>query len=130
MCTLSREPRADRELYDCRQRLLCGRDSYRQYAPTVDAGPVYTIPQSTPFTLSAIGSDANSGDQITFAWEELILAHLRRQAPTTAPGHSSDSFGPLSNPSRTFPSHQHDPRRNTSGTGEALPTTRDDELSG
>lgn len=70
--------------------------------PTVDAGPVYTIPHGTPFTLSALGSDPD-GDQITFAWEEFDLGSP--SPPNTDDGSRPifRSFGHLSNPSRTFP---------------------------
>lgn len=89
--------------------------------PTVDAGPAYTIPHGTPFTLGALGSDAN-GDQITFAWEEYDLG-----APS--PPHTDDgtrplfrSFGHLSNPSRTFPSLS-TLLGGTPALGDTLPTT-------
>jgi hypothetical protein len=71
-------------------------------APVVDAGPTYTIPQGTPFTLGALGSDAD-GDDLTFCWEEFDLG-------SPAPPDTDDgsrpifrSFAPTSNPSRTFP---------------------------
>lgn len=71
-------------------------------APVVDAGPTYTIPQGTPFTLGALGSDAN-GDDLTFCWEEFDLG-------SPAPPDTDDgsrpifrSFAPTSNPLRTFP---------------------------
>lgn len=37
--------------------------------PTVSAGPDYTIPRGTPFTLVASGSDADAGDVLTYNWE-------------------------------------------------------------
>src|SRR4029453_15625537 len=37
--------------------------------PTVNAGSDFTIPKSTPFTLTATGSDVN-GDSPTTCWEE------------------------------------------------------------
>lgn len=39
-------------------------------APTVSAGANYTIPASTPFVLTATGSDPN-GDTLTYCWEEM-----------------------------------------------------------
>lgn len=86
--------------------------------PTVDAGPVYTIPHGTPFTLSALGSDAD-GDEVRFSWEQYDLG-----APS--PPHTDDgtrplfrSGGPIDNPSRTF-------LNAASGVltpGDTLPTT-------
>ena len=48
--------------------------------PTVGAGPDYTIPQSTPFTLTATSSDAN-GDFLNYAWEEMDLGRLPHLNP-------------------------------------------------
>ena len=91
--------------------------------PTVDAGPIYTIPQSTPFTLGAIGSDANSGDQITFAWEEYDLGAPSPPSIDDGTRPLFRSFGHLSNPSRTFPSLSTILGGIPPGPGEALPTT-------
>lgn len=55
--------------------------------PTVEAGVNYTIPQSTPYKLTATGSDAN-GDALTYCWEQYNLG-----SATTAP--TQYSTGPL-----------------------------------
>lgn len=39
-------------------------------APSADAGPDFTVPKSTPFTLKGTASDAE-GDAMTFTWEQL-----------------------------------------------------------
>ncbi len=38
--------------------------------PTASAGLDYTIPKSTPFMLTAVGTDAN-GDALTYNWEQM-----------------------------------------------------------
>jgi hypothetical protein len=90
-------------------------------APAVDAGPAYTIPQGTPFTLGALGSDAN-GDDLTFCWEEFDLGAA--SPPSTDDGSRPifRSFAPVSNPSRTFP-RVSDILNGFPAFGESLPVT-------
>lgn len=70
--------------------------------PTVNAGSNYTIPQNTPFTLTATGSDPD-GDALTYAWEEYDLGNPG--PPNTDDGFRPifRSFAPVTSPSRTFP---------------------------
>jgi uncharacterized protein (TIGR03437 family) len=89
--------------------------------PTVDAGPIYTIPMGTPFILTATGGDPD-GDATTFGWEEFDLG-------TPAPPNTDDgsrpifrSFAPVSSPSRMFPQLQ-DVLSGFASMGESLPTT-------
>jgi hypothetical protein len=40
------------------------------HAPTASAGADYTIPSSTPFVLTAAGTDADATDVLTYCWEQ------------------------------------------------------------
>ncbi len=75
--------------------------------PTVSTAPAFTIPASTPFKLSATGSDAN-GDALTYVWEQFDAGGT---TGTTGPTFADTGVGPLfrnfiptADPTRTFPS--------------------------
>ncbi len=82
--------------------------------PTVNAGADYTIPRNTPFTLTATGSDSDSGDtaNLTYSWEQMdagganygqgSFSDVGDPSTTTRP--IFRPFEPGASPARTFPS--------------------------
>lgn len=91
-------------------------------APIVSAGANYSIPQNTPFTLTATGSDPD-GDPITFGWEERDLgASTTLGAVDNGSSPLFRSWNPTTNPSRTFP-RLLNLLNNSLPVGEVMPTT-------
>ncbi len=79
--------------------------------PLVDAGPsIYHIPLSTPFRMTAVGSDANPGDQLTYCWEQYDVDQANAVSlasnPTSGTHPLFMSFLPDTNPTRVFPRMQ------------------------
>ena len=83
--------------------------------PTVDAGPARTIPKLTPFTVTALGTDADAADvpNLRFVWEQLDSGGSLYPNPPYGdqPGDPATttrplfrSFPPTADRSRTFPS--------------------------
>jgi len=73
--------------------------------PSADAGSNYTIPKGTAFVLEGSGSDANSGDVLTYCWEQ----YDENNASTTYPsvnatsGVAFRSYSPTTSTDRYFP---------------------------
>ncbi len=85
--------------------------------PTVSAGPSFTVPRLTPFTLTATGNDADPADvpNLLYSWEQYDLApSASGQLGTPANTYDVDTDGvlrplfraysPVASNSRTFPS--------------------------
>ena len=72
--------------------------------PTINAGLDYVIPANTPFALTAVGNDSDSGDTLTYSWEELDRGPAQ-SLPLTDNGFSPlfRAFAPTEDPTRVFP---------------------------
>ncbi len=90
--------------------------------PTVDAGLTYTIPQSTPFMLTASGNDPD-GDTLTYNWEQFDLGNPG--PPNTDDGTRPifRSLAPSPDPARLFPSLQNILCPQCVTLGQSLPLT-------
>ncbi len=91
--------------------------------PTVNAGADFVIPDQTPFELTAIGSDADAGDVLTYSWEQRDLG-AQRDVNGTDNGSSPifRSWDPTTNSTRTFP-RLTNLLAGSTVIGEQLPTT-------
>ncbi len=89
--------------------------------PTVEAGPNYTIPRSTPFALTAVGSDMD-GDTLTYTWEQMDNgAASSPPVATNTVGPVFRSFKGTTSPTRVFP-RLVDIINNVTPTWEKLPS--------
>ncbi len=90
--------------------------------PTVNAGLNYVIPTNTPFELTAVGSDPDSGNVLTYSWEQRDLGS---SAGLSTPDNGSSplfrTWLPTTSPIRVFP-RLSSLVNNTLPTGEKLPT--------
>ena len=90
--------------------------------PTVQAGPNFTIPASTPFKLTAAGSDLDGGDVLTYNWEQRDLGPQRDvNASDNGSSPLFRSWEATTSPVRYLPRLQ-DLVNNTTVVGETLPT--------
>jgi Metallo-peptidase family M12B Reprolysin-like/Fibronectin type III domain len=74
--------------------------------PTINAGLDYVIPRSTPFALTASGTDADAGDVLTYTWEQydnFATGSATVPSATSTSGPQFRSVTYSTNPTRTFP---------------------------
>ena len=84
------------------------------HIPTVNGGTDFTIPQNTPFTLTASGGDADAGDvpNLRYVWEQYDAGGSNYANPPYDDGLDTAAstrpifrpFSPTVSSSRTFPS--------------------------
>lgn len=73
---------------------------------SVAGGIIFDIPKQTPFSLTAIGSDAN-GDTLTYDWQQYDLGASTTAVPNTDSDGARPIFRPYlpsTSPTRIFPS--------------------------
>ncbi|WP_075341610.1 reprolysin-like metallopeptidase [Tenacibaculum agarivorans] len=91
--------------------------------PVANAGSNYTIPRGTPFVLTGSATDADSGDVLSYCWEQID----ENNASTTNPsvnatsGVAFRSYPPSANTSRYFPRLETVKTGATSWRWEAVP---------
>lgn len=91
--------------------------------PTVDAGSNYTIPRGTPFVLDGTASDADSGDVLTYCWEQFNVGSPSNTNPSVnnTSGAAFRSFNPSLDSKRYFPRLETIKTGATSWQWEAVP---------
>ncbi|PCE66123.1 reprolysin-like metallopeptidase [Sediminicola luteus] len=73
--------------------------------PLVNGGTDHTIPAGTAFVLTATGSDIDSGDVLTYTWEQINSGLVPKSAfgPENTAGANFRSLPPNTSPQRYFP---------------------------
>ena len=91
--------------------------------PTANAGSDYTIPKGTPFVLNGSGTDANSGDVLTYCWEQYNTGTSSTTNPSVnaTSGPAFRSFSPTTDTKRYFPRLETIKAGSTSWQWEAVP---------
>lgn len=91
--------------------------------PVVDAGLNYTIPRGTPFILEGSATDADTGDVLSYVWEQIDENNASSTLPSTTAttGVAFRSYEPTTNPDRYLPRLQTIKAGATSWQWEAVP---------
>ncbi|WP_100613569.1 zinc-dependent metalloprotease [Confluentibacter citreus] len=74
-------------------------------SPIANAGNNYTIPQGTPYVLKGSATDSNSGDNLTYTWEQIdngIVTSANFSSSLTS-GSINRSLPPSISPNRYIP---------------------------
>ncbi len=73
--------------------------------PIANAGNNYKIPAGTPYVLKGSATDANSGDVLTYCWEQTDsgLVNYANFGPTLIAGSLNRSLPPTTSPNRYIP---------------------------
>ncbi|MFD0993739.1 reprolysin-like metallopeptidase [Tenacibaculum geojense] len=73
--------------------------------PIANAGNNYTIPAGTAYVLRGTATDNDSGDNLTYCWEQIDNGRVTRDifGPTSTEGAQARSLYPSSNPDRYIP---------------------------
>lgn len=103
----------------------CGTTSTTGNAtPLLTATPNATIPARTPFALTAIASDPDAGDRLTYLWEQFDLGPATTAATINTDPGTGPIFRPFdasTSPTRLFP-RLGNILAGTQTIGEVLPT--------
>jgi hypothetical protein len=91
--------------------------------PTANAGANYTIPKGTAFVLDGSGSDSDSGDVLTYCWEQMDENNASTTYPSTTAttGVAFRSYTPTTDTKRYFPNLATIQSGATSWQWEAVP---------
>ncbi|WDD98039.1 reprolysin-like metallopeptidase [Thalassomonas actiniarum] len=85
----------------------CGSDQVlANNDPVADAGADYSIPAQTPFILKGSASDEDSGDSLSYSWEQYDLGSASSNVNQMVDDGQRPLFrawSPVSDSSRTFP---------------------------
>lgn len=105
----------------------CGvRTAMGNTQPVANAGEDKIIPAATPFVLTGTGSDQDTGDTLSYSWEQYDLGPASESQLDDETDEGSGplfrSLAPSSAPSRFFPRKINALQRTTT-YGEAMPTT-------